>query len=78
MTTTIVLLVILGAGFAWAYRQGKKTAHIEGMESDLEKTKKISEMDKDYDEDTADILSALRSANGSNAPSVLNKPPRDS
>ena len=77
MTTTIVLLVILGAGFAWAYRQGKKTANIEGMESDLEKTKKISEMDKDYDEDTDDILSALRSSNNSHAPSVLNKPPRD-
>lgn len=78
MTTTIVLLVILGAGFAWAYKQGKKTAHIEGMESDLEKTKKISEMDKDYDEDTDDILSIMRSASRPNAPSVLNKPPRDS
>jgi hypothetical protein len=71
MITTIVLISLLGAGFAWAYYQGKKTAHIEGMESDLKKTKKISEMDKDHDQDTADILNAL------SAPSLLNKPPRD-
>ena len=71
MITTLVLISILGAGAAWMYYQGKKTAHIEGMESDLKKTQKISEMDKDYDEDTADILDTL------SAPSLLNKPPRD-
>ena len=72
MITTLVLISILGAGAAWMYYQGKKSAQVEGMESDLEKTKKISEMDKNHDQNTNSLLAKLR------APSVLNKPPRDS
>tara|TARA_R100000963_G_C4642859_1_gene106537 strand:+ start:2232 stop:2450 length:219 start_codon:yes stop_codon:yes gene_type:complete len=71
MITTLVLISILGAGAAWMYYQGKTSAQAEGLKSDLKKTQKISKMDKDYDEDTADILNTL------SAPSLLRKPPRD-
>ena len=71
MITTLVLISILGAGAAWMYYQGKTSGQAEGLKSDRKKTQKISEMDKDHDEDTADILSKL------SAPSLLNKPPRD-
>ena len=71
MITTLILISILGAGAAWMYYQGKTSAQAEGLESDLKKTKKISEMDKDHDQDTASIFSKLR------APSLLRKPPRD-
>lgn len=72
MITTIVLLSILGAGAAWMYHRGKSSAQAEGLESDMKKSKKINEMDKDYDQDTSSLLSRLR------APSLLRKPPRDS
>ncbi|MBE25447.1 MAG: hypothetical protein CMM33_08515 [Rhodospirillaceae bacterium] len=71
MITTLILISILGAGAAWMYYQGKTSAQAEGLESDLKKTQKVSAMDKDHDENTADILSKL------SAPSLLNKPPRD-
>ena len=71
MITTLILISVLGAGAAWMYYQGKTSAQAEGLESDLKKTKKISEMDKDYDENTNSLLDKLRS------PSLLRKPPRD-
>ena len=66
MVTVIVLLSILGAGAFWMYRQGLASAEKDNLESALEKTKKINEMDKDHDQATDDLLDKL-----SNAPSVL-------
>jgi len=66
MMTVIILLGILGAGGFWMYRQGLASAEKDNLESDLEKLKKINEMDKGHDQATDDLLNKL-----SNAPSVL-------
>lgn len=71
MITTIVLLSILGAGAIWIYYQGKTSAQAEGLESDIKKSKKINEMNKNHDQDTDAILRAM------DAPSLLHKPDRD-
>jgi hypothetical protein len=69
MITTLVLISLLGAGAAWMYYQGKTSAQAEGLESDMKKSKKINEMNKEHDQDTDAIFRAM------DAPSLLRRKP---
>lgn len=73
MTTVIILLVILGGGGFWMYRQGKSSARLGQVTSDLEGLTKINEMGKEHDTETDDILAELDRID--NGPPVL--PPRE-
>ena len=60
MITVIILLVILGGGGMWMYRQGKKNQEGDQAQADMDKLQEINENDKTFDEETDDIFRALR------------------
>jgi|APSaa5957512535_1039671.scaffolds.fasta_scaffold74145_3 hypothetical protein len=59
MTAVIILLVLLGGGGIWMYRQGGKSIKGAYAIDDLETLQEINEADNDFDQNTDDIFRQL-------------------
>ena len=56
MITTTILIVVLGGGFLWAYRAGKRSNRLDQMVKAQEVVREVSEDAKKIDEKTKDHI----------------------
>tara|TARA_B100000686_G_C16691109_1_gene917641 strand:+ start:346 stop:567 length:222 start_codon:yes stop_codon:yes gene_type:complete len=52
MITTIIVLSLIGCGYFWAYRTGKKVQSLDEIKRGMENLETIHEFDKEIDAQT--------------------------
>lgn len=57
MITTMVLISLLGAGFLFAYRAGKRMNRLDQMENAQELVREVKEDEKEIDRQTEEHIS---------------------
>lgn len=56
MTTAIILIVMLGGGFIWAYRVGRKSKDADRLDGHKKAMGNINEFNRQEDKDTGKHL----------------------